>query len=48
MNIELIRYQRPDGRTPVSLLLGGDKSSQGRDIELALSYWKDWKMRNAP
>lgn len=109
MNIELIRYQRPDGQTPVSqwlsrlrdsvaktgiekrfnrlrlgsfgdsrairegvielrvdigpgyriylgrygptlviLLLGGDKSSQDRDIAQALSYWKDWKMRNTP
>lgn len=41
-------YLGRHGPTLVILLLGGDKSSQGRDIELALSYWKDWKMRNAP
>ena len=29
----------------VLLLCGGDKASQDADIETAISYWNDWKMR---
>ena len=33
------------GRTSVLLLVGGDKSSQTRDIRRALDYWRDYKKR---
>jgi putative addiction module killer protein/probable addiction module antidote protein len=38
-------YYGLEGRTLILLLLGGDKSSQGRDIALAQSYWNDNKRR---
>jgi putative addiction module killer protein len=33
------------GKTVVVLLCGGDKSTQGRDIELAKGFWSAWKQR---
>jgi putative addiction module killer protein len=33
------------GSTIVVLLLGGDKSTQARDIERAKEYWKDFQQR---
>ena len=33
------------GTTIILLLCGGDKSSQEKDIFLALEYWKDYKRR---
>jgi putative addiction module killer protein len=33
------------GATLVILLLGGDKSSQDRDIERAKEFWADWRRR---
>lgn len=38
-------YYAAHGEKLVILLCGGDKSSQGKDIELALEYWADWKRR---
>ena len=29
----------------VLLMCGGDKGSQGADIERAIGYWKDWQRR---
>jgi putative addiction module killer protein len=29
----------------IVLLCGGDKSSQGKDIERAKEYWAEWKQR---
>jgi putative component of toxin-antitoxin plasmid stabilization module len=31
------------GKAVVLLLIGGDKARQGRDIETAKNYWKDYK-----
>jgi len=31
------------GSTIVVLLCGGDKSTQDRDIELAKSYWREYR-----
>jgi hypothetical protein len=31
----------------ILLLLGGDKCSQERDIEVAHVYWQDYKTRSA-
>jgi putative addiction module killer protein len=39
-------YYGLEGRTLILLLLGGDKSSQGKDIALAQSYWNDNKRRS--
>ena len=39
-----IYYSQVD-RTVVLLLCGGDKSSQNRDIELAIEYWTEYKER---
>jgi putative addiction module killer protein len=33
------------GERVVILLCGGDKRSQGRDIQTAKVYWTDWKRR---
>jgi putative component of toxin-antitoxin plasmid stabilization module len=30
----------------VILLCAGDKSSQDKDIDQAVAYWKHWKERN--
>jgi putative addiction module killer protein len=35
-------YCGEDGNTVIILLLGGDKSSQVRDIKKALEYWEDY------
>jgi putative component of toxin-antitoxin plasmid stabilization module len=31
------------GKTVVLLLMGGDKSTQSRDVETAKAYWKQQK-----
>lgn len=36
-------YFGRDGRTLVILLIGGDKSSQKRDITKAKEYWRSYK-----
>jgi len=36
-------YFGEDGNTLVVLLCGGDKSSQGKDIQTAIRYWKEYK-----
>lgn len=36
-------YFGQDGDTIVVLLCGGTKRSQGRDIEQATAYWKDYR-----
>lgn len=38
-------YYALDGKTVVLLLLGGDKSTQGKDIEQAKKYWTNHKRR---
>jgi putative addiction module killer protein len=38
-------YVGEDGPRIVVLLLGGDKSSQDKDIEKAKSYWSDFRLR---
>lgn len=35
-------YYGEDGPRIVILLLGGDKSTQGRDIETAKEFWEDY------
>ncbi|MBF0217125.1 MAG: type II toxin-antitoxin system RelE/ParE family toxin [Candidatus Omnitrophica bacterium] len=35
-------YCGEDGEVLVVLLVGGDKSTQERDIKKALSYWRDY------
>jgi putative addiction module killer protein len=35
-------YCGEDGNTVVVLLVGGDKSSQEKDIKKALAYWEDY------
>lgn len=37
----MIKYPHGQKIKPI-LLLGGDKSSQGRDIKKALEYWEDY------
>jgi putative addiction module killer protein len=36
-------YYAMSGKTVVLLLIGGDKSTQQRDIETAKAYWKQQK-----
>lgn len=36
-------YFGREGKTVVILLCGGDKSTQGRDVELAKSYWREYR-----
>ena len=36
-------YFGEDGNTVVVLLCGGDKSTQDKDIQTAVMYWKDYK-----
>ncbi len=38
-------YYALNGKTVILLLLGGDKSTQKKDISLAKVYWKDHKER---
>jgi putative addiction module killer protein len=38
-------YYALAGKQVVLLLCGGDKSSQGADIDKACAYWKDWQNR---
>ncbi|MBI5237591.1 MAG: type II toxin-antitoxin system RelE/ParE family toxin [Deltaproteobacteria bacterium] len=38
-------YYALNGRTVVLLLLGGDKSTQGKDILKVKTYWQDFKKR---
>jgi putative addiction module killer protein len=38
-------YYAHDGDQVVLLLIGGDKSTQERDIETAKAYWKDHQER---
>ena len=38
-------YYALDSKTVVLLLLGGDKSTQDKDIVLAKKYWEDHKRR---
>ena len=38
-------YFAQQGDTVIVLLLGGDKSSQNRDIKQAKLYWQDYKRR---
>ena len=40
-------YCGQDRSTVILLLLGGDKRTQERDIELAHVYWQDYKTRSA-
>jgi putative addiction module killer protein len=35
------------GQHWIVLLLGGDKSSQAKDIVRAREYWEDWKRRQS-
>jgi len=39
-------YFANENQQIVVLLCGGDKSSQQRDVELARTYWDDWRKRN--
>jgi putative addiction module killer protein len=36
-------YYAISGKSVVLLLIGGDKSTQSKDIETAKHYWKDFK-----
>lgn len=38
-------YFAQDGDKIIVLLLGGDKSTQSKDIKLAKSYWQEYKER---
>ena len=39
-------YYAAKGEEIIVLLAGGDKSTQARDIETALTLWEDWKAAN--
>jgi putative addiction module killer protein len=39
-------YYAAKGQEFIVLLAGGDKSTQARDIEIALALWEDWKAEN--
>jgi putative addiction module killer protein len=39
-------YYGKEGVNRYLLLLGGNKSTQTRDIKLAKDYWKDYEQRN--
>lgn len=39
-------YYATKGDEIILLLAGGDKSTQTRDIEKALTLWEDWKAEN--
>lgn len=39
-------YFAQQGDTLILLLCGGDKRTQGKDIERAHAYWKDYKIRS--
>ena len=38
-------YFGEDGKTLIILLLGGDKSTQDKDIKRAIEYWEDYTIR---
>lgn len=38
-------YYALNGKTVILLLLGGDKSTQKKDISQAKAYWQDYKER---
>jgi len=38
-------YYALSGRRLVLLLCGGDKRTQGTDIDRAVDYWQDWQQR---
>jgi putative addiction module killer protein len=38
-------YYALSGQQLVLLLCGGDKRTQGADIERAVDYWQDWQRR---
>lgn len=38
-------YYSLSGRHVVLLLCGGDKRTQGADIDRAVDYWQDWQLR---
>lgn len=38
-------YYALAGKQVILLLCGGDKGSQGADIDRACAYWKDWQNR---
>jgi putative addiction module killer protein len=40
-------YYAISGKTVVLLLLGGDKSTQAKDIETAKSYWASHRERTS-
>jgi putative addiction module killer protein len=40
-------YYSLEKKTVVLLLLGGDKSSQKKDIAQARVYWQDYKRRSS-
>lgn len=40
-------YYAQSGKRLILLLTGGDKRKQQADIDSAVSYWNDWKRKNA-
>jgi len=41
-------YYAIAGKQVVLLLCGGDKRTQGADIDRACEYWQNWQMENSP